>query len=74
MSHPIPETYDAWRRCIEIDCAQPLTATFIARRLAALQDPADHHTQQFLRRWGPAHHQQVIEWFRHALQDFGAKR
>lgn len=50
MSHHIPEAYDTWRRCIEIDCAQPLTAAFIAQRLTALQDPADHHTQQFLRR------------------------
>lgn len=29
MSHHIPETYDAWRRCIQIDCAQALTATFM---------------------------------------------
>lgn len=44
MSHHIPETYDAWRRCIEIDYAQPLTAAFIVQRLTALQDPADQHT------------------------------
>ncbi|MBB3806466.1 hypothetical protein FHT03_001612 [Xanthomonas arboricola] len=56
MSHHIPETYDAWRRCIEIDYAQPLTAAFIVQRLTALQDPADQHTQQFLRRWGPVRH------------------
>lgn len=37
--------------------------------LAALHDAADHHTQQFLRRWGQAHHRQVIEWFERALQD-----
>ncbi|PPV05356.1 hypothetical protein XbrCFBP1976_17690, partial [Xanthomonas bromi] len=45
MSHHLPESYSAWRHCIEIDCAQPLTATFIAQRLAALHDPADHHTE-----------------------------
>ncbi len=41
---PVPASYDARRRCIELDCAQPLTAAFIAQRLAALWDPDDHHT------------------------------
>ncbi|MBV6811841.1 hypothetical protein KWH19_19230 [Xanthomonas campestris pv. pennamericanum] len=66
MSQHLPENYAAWRHCIEVDCAQPLTADFIAQRLAALHDPADHHTQQFLRRWGQAHHQQVIVWLERA--------
>ncbi|MCD0246342.1 hypothetical protein JWH11_12560 [Xanthomonas melonis] len=66
MSRHLPESYAAWRHCIEIDCAQPLTATFIAQRLAALNDPTDHHTQQFLRCWGQAHHWGVLEWFERA--------
>ncbi|MCC4620939.1 hypothetical protein LL965_12865 [Xanthomonas cassavae CFBP 4642] len=60
------ESYAGWRHCTEIDCAQPLTANFIAQRLAALHDPDDHHTQPFLRCWGQAHYRQVIGWFEHA--------
>ncbi len=37
---PVPANYDAWRHCIEVDCAQPLTAAFIAQRLAALRTRA----------------------------------
>lgn len=42
---------------------------FIAQRLASLRDLGDHHTQQFLRRWGEPHHRRVIGWFERALQD-----
>ncbi|WP_115511923.1 MULTISPECIES: hypothetical protein [Xanthomonas] len=69
MSTHLPDSYAAWRRCIEIDCAQPLTALFIAQRLTDLRTPTDHHTQQLLRRWGPAHHQQVIDWFERAFRE-----
>ncbi|PPU74202.1 MULTISPECIES: hypothetical protein [Xanthomonas] len=67
MSNAVPDSYAAWRHCIEIDCAQPLTAPFIAQRLASLRDAGEHHTQQFLRRWGQPHHRQVIDWFERAL-------
>ncbi|MBB4758538.1 hypothetical protein XarjCFBP7653_05250 [Xanthomonas arboricola] len=73
MSPVIPDSYTAWRHCIEVDCGQPLTASFIARRLASLHDLGDHHTQQFLRRWGQAHLEQAIEWFERALQDLAPK-
>ncbi|WP_184622847.1 hypothetical protein [Xanthomonas sp. 3058] len=73
MSPVIPDSYTAWRHCIEVDCAQPLTAPFIAQRLIDLRDPAGHHTQQFLRRWGQAHLQRVIGWFDRALQDLESK-
>ncbi|PKV10756.1 hypothetical protein [Xanthomonas prunicola] len=74
MSPAIPDSYTAWRHCIEVDCAQPLTAPFIVQRLASLRDPGDHHTQQFLRRWGQAHQQQVIGWFEQALRGLEPKR
>ncbi|APO93686.1 hypothetical protein [Xanthomonas vesicatoria] len=72
MSAALPTSYTAWRHCIEIDCAQPLTAPFIAQRLTSLRDSNDHHTQQFVRRWGQAHHQQVIGWFERARTGVGA--
>ncbi|MCC8470655.1 hypothetical protein [Xanthomonas phaseoli] len=59
---------------MEVDCALPLTAAFIARRLTALHDPADHHTQHFLHRLGPAHHRQVIGRFARAGNEWMPRR
>lgn len=62
----IPSTYPEWRRCIEQDCRIPLTPDFIAARIADLRDAGSHHTQQFLKRYGPAHHARVLAWFAQA--------
>ncbi|WP_311240475.1 MULTISPECIES: hypothetical protein [unclassified Xanthomonas] len=73
MPAHLPDSYSAWRHCIEIACAQPLTPVFIAQRLIELRDTANHHTQQFLRLWGLAHYRQVIEWFERAGSECSAK-
>lgn len=62
----LPNSYAAWRHCIEVDCGIRLEAAYIRERLSALQDPGDFHTEQFVRRWGEAHRQRVIAWFRQA--------
>ncbi|MEA9788306.1 hypothetical protein VDF90_13825 [Xanthomonas campestris pv. raphani] len=69
MSAVLPGHYADWRHCIEVDCNQLLTRDFIAQRLTNLRDLHDHHTQQFLRRWGQPHHQQVIQWFERARME-----
>ncbi|MGL6290572.1 MAG: hypothetical protein ACRC2H_07810 [Silanimonas sp.] len=70
----IPSTYADWRRCIERDCGIPLTVDFIAQRIADLGDPRSHHTQQFLRVYGPEHHARVLAWFAQAQADVAASR
>jgi len=64
----IPNSYQAWRHCIEVECQLRLTPDYIQSRIAALDNLADFHTQQFVRRWGEAHRQQVLGWFRQAAQ------
>ena len=66
----IPTTYDDWRRCIERDCGIPLTPEFIAARIDDLRDPRSHHTQQFVKRYGPEHHARVVAWFEQAAGGF----
>jgi hypothetical protein len=66
---PFPATYADWRVCIEQRCRQPLTPTFIAARFAALRDPADAHTRDFARLYGPAHLSAVTGWFEHAATE-----
>lgn len=63
----IPANHAEWRRCIEVDCAIPLTPTFVAQRLQVLTDTASSETQRFARLYGDAHLQRVIGWFQSAL-------
>jgi len=70
----IPSTYADWRHCIERDCGIPLTAAFIAARVADLRDPHSHHTQQFLRLYGPEHQARVLAWFAQAAEDVSDRR
>ncbi len=69
MNPLIPDTYEAWRYCIEHQCNIPLTHGYMKERLAALSDPSNFHTQQFIRCWGQAHLQQVIDWFKLAMKN-----
>jgi len=66
MNTIIPRTYEAWRHCIEVECGLRLTPDYIRQRIAALENPQDFHTQQFVRCWGEAHRVQVLDWFRQA--------
>ncbi|WP_295843840.1 hypothetical protein ACM9XD_16410 [Xanthomonas sacchari] len=70
----IPDSYAAWRHCIEVDCGLRLEPAYIAQRIAALNDLTDHHTQQFVRCWGEPHRQQVLQWFAQAQAAFADGR
>jgi hypothetical protein len=65
----IPDTYSAWRHCIEMDCGIPLTMAFIRERIAALEDLGDFRTEQFVRLYGQAHLDRVRGWFAEALRE-----
>jgi hypothetical protein len=62
----IPDSYEQWRHCIEVDCAIGLTPLFIAERLRELRDPAHERTRQFARLYGVDHLQRVVAWFERA--------
>lgn len=68
----IPDSYSAWRHCIEVDCGLPLTAAFIHERLEALGDPRDFRTEQFVRHYGAAHLARVQAWFAQAQRELAA--
>lgn len=65
----IPETYDEWRHCIVVECGLKLTKPFIEKRITDLQNNGEHHTQQFIKRYGRQHHQQVLNWFAKAAKE-----
>jgi len=62
----IPESYEAWRHCIEVDCGQPLTVAFINQRLAALKNPKDAHTAAFTAKYGPEYLAMITQWLEKA--------
>lgn len=69
----VPDNYEAWRHCIEVECGLRLDAEYVRQRIAALEDPGDHHTQQLVRRWGESHRQRVVAWFQRARDELDAQ-
>ncbi|KAF1711312.1 hypothetical protein CSC70_05210 [Pseudoxanthomonas kalamensis DSM 18571] len=69
----VPDSYEAWRYCIEVDCGLQLNASYIRERIAALGDASDYHTQQFVRRWGEPHRQRVVTWFLRAGKELDTR-
>lgn len=65
-SDPIPRNYDEWRHCIEHWCGIELKPEFIAKRLSALQNASDEHTQRLRACYGEDHLQSLIGWFKRA--------
>ncbi|QMV71862.1 hypothetical protein HS961_02885 [Comamonas piscis] len=65
----IPRTYAQWRHCITVECGIPLSADFIALRLAVWRNPELEETQRFRRLYGDAHWQAVQRWFVQAAQE-----
>jgi hypothetical protein len=62
----IPQTYDQWRHCIEVECGIPLEPNFIQARLSVLRDPANDETRRFASLYGQAHARSVLAWFEQA--------
>ena len=63
----MPTTYEAWKRCITIDCGIPLSAEYCSMRLGALQNTDDAHTHSFTKKYGDEHLRRVTGWFTEAL-------
>ncbi len=65
----VPNSYNAWKHCITVDCGIPLTRDFISERIEALGNRNDFHTQKFIESWGVEHHAQTLSWFRRAAKE-----
>lgn len=65
----VPTRYEDWKHCITVSCGIPLTPHYVEQRITALTDTSDFHTQRFIERWGRAHHQRTLAWFRLAADE-----
>ena len=59
-------SYEEWRHCITVKCGIPLTADYIAERVAALSNPEDKMTARFVQLYGDDHRVRTLEWFERA--------
>lgn len=64
----IPQNYEEWHHCIVVECRLKLTPDFIEQRITALQNSGEYYTQQFIKLYGPQHHQRVLGWFMQARE------
>ena len=67
----VPNTYEAWKQCITVDCGIPLTPNYVQGRIAELTDITDFNTERFIERWGAAHHARTLQWFKQAEAELG---
>ena len=69
MTTPFPENYEQWRHCITVECGIPLTAEFVARRLAVWRDSDAEETKRFVKCYGDAYLGAVVGWFEQAERE-----
>lgn len=67
----IPDSYLAWRHCIEIICKQPISGAYVQERIDELESINHYKTRQFVEFYGDAHRQKVIDWFKQAGRELG---
>ncbi len=71
MNSPFPQSYDEWQHCITVECGIPLTASFVAQRLAILGDKEAQETRRFRNLYGDDYWQLVVGWFERAAKELG---
>lgn len=65
----LSQSYEDWKHCITVKCGIPLTADYIAKRVAALRNLQDPMTKRFVTLYGEAYRGRVIGWFEQARQE-----
>lgn len=58
----LPQSFEAWRHCITVDCGIALTPAFAKTRLTVYLNPDHPETKDFARRYGEQHLRNIISW------------
>jgi len=66
----IPDSYEAWKQCIETDCQIKITKAYLQTRLSTLKNEKNAETKKFIELYGTEHHQNVVSWHTKALSEF----
>lgn len=62
-------TFSEWREALTVRCGIRLTPEYARERIAALRNPADRSTAEFVKCYGEAYLRQVIAWFEQAARE-----
>ncbi len=65
------QDYQEWRNAITTRCNIKLNKVYAEKRIAALQNPKDASTREFIAKYGDDYVAQVIQWFERAAKDNG---
>lgn len=68
------ESYGEWKHCITVECRIPLTADYVAKRIAALSNGRDPTTARFTALYGDAYRLRIIGWFEQARSELSGER
>lgn len=63
------KTYHDWREAITVRCGLTLDRPYCEKRIAALADPSIPSTRSFLKSYGSAYRDQIVQWFTRAASD-----
>jgi len=59
----IPQDFETWRVCITKKCQIALNRDFARQRLSIYKQLEHPETQLFIKLYGQAHYQKIINWF-----------
>jgi|TARA_B110000483_G_scaffold50192_1_gene62470 hypothetical protein len=60
----IPENFENWKKCLEVNCKISLTKDFAASRLQIYTDDTNRETKKFVELYGSNHLHNVIKWYK----------
>ena len=60
----IPENFENWKKCLEVNCKIPITKDFAASRLQIYTDDTNRETKKFAELYGSNHLQNIIKWYK----------
>jgi len=63
------QTFSEWRHALTVRCGIHLTPEYARERIAALENPKDRHTAEFVKCYGDSYRLQVIAWFEQATAE-----
>jgi hypothetical protein len=69
ISNGFPTSYAEFCHLITQRCGTALTRAYCNERITALRDTHETTTRDFLRFYGPQHHQQIIAWYEQAARE-----
>lgn len=69
MSADFHETYEQWKLCLQRNLGKDWNKEFLQKRIDVLSNHANSETKKFLQVYGKARAEQVLQWFKKALEE-----